>query len=56
MRLGPKEALPHLPHIDNVADKVENVAAHGVQKIQQMIGAAAAEAEMYIGNPDGPKG
>jgi hypothetical protein len=54
VRLRPEDPLPHFPDVDDVADEIEIFAVYGMQEIQQVIGAASAEPQMDIGNPDGP--
>ncbi len=52
VRLRPEDPLLHFPDVDDVADQVEILAVDGIEEAQQMIGAAPAETQMDIGNPN----
>jgi hypothetical protein len=54
--LRPEQPFPHLPDIDDVTDEVEELAVDRVQKVEEMVGAAAAKTQMHIRNPNGAKG
>lgn len=48
----PVPAALQPPAVDDVADEIKRVAAHGLQKIQQQRRVAAGGAEVGVGDPD----
>jgi hypothetical protein len=54
MAIRPEKPLLHPPAVDNIANQIEGIAIHMIEKIDQQIGVTAAGAEMDIGNPDRP--
>ena len=53
--LRPEERLAQAPHVDDVADEVERFGLDRAQEVQQVSGAAAAEAQVDVRDEHGPK-
>ena len=50
--LRPVPAGAQLPAVDDVADQVDGVGIVIAQKVEKLVGLAAARAEMHIGNKE----
>ncbi len=48
----PVQAAARRPQVDDVADQVEPVGLHGLEEIEQQVGAAVGGAEMDVGEKD----
>ena len=55
MRLGPVNAAPHLPDVDQVADDIQSLELVRPKEFEKRGGVAIACAEMNVGDPTGPK-
>jgi hypothetical protein len=52
VRLRPEQALFHRPAIDDVADEIEHVGLVVAQEVEQVLGLAAARAQVRVGDED----
>src|SRR5205814_10424683 len=50
--LRPVPGLAQPPAVDNVADQIEVFGVGELEEVEQRVGAAAAGAEMDVGDPD----
>ena len=52
VRARPTPAAFGLPEVEKVTDQIKRVAAHGVEKIVEVIGFTVLESQMDVGYPD----
>jgi hypothetical protein len=55
MRLGPKYTFFHAPDINDVAHQIKVIGFGVFEKIEEVVGFAAFEAKVHVGNPNGPE-
>jgi hypothetical protein len=52
LRFGPVPGAFEPPPVDDIADQVDRVGIDMAQEVEQIVGLAAARAQMRVGNPD----
>jgi hypothetical protein len=49
--LGPVEAAPHIPHVDEIPHQVEILRFGGLEEVEKIFGTTALESQVHIGYP-----